>query len=89
LVSAKENVRNQVVVETLPSNYNNCKATADIHITENGRLFYSSERNSSTLSGFKVNANDGTLALIEFIETEDRPLGFNINSSSKYLFVVD
>jgi len=75
-------------VGTLPSSYNDCKAAADIHVTPNGRFIYSSERDSSTISGFKVNSCDGTLELIEVIKTEESPRGFNIDSSSKYLFIV-
>jgi len=74
-------------IATLPFSYLDCIAAADIHVTPNGRFIYSSERDSSTISAFKVNSNDGTLEFIEVIKTEESPRGFNIDSSSKYLFI--
>ncbi|MDX2042576.1 MAG: beta-propeller fold lactonase family protein [Acidobacteriota bacterium] len=62
-------------------------AAADLHITPDGKFLYASERTSSTMACFKVNAADGTLTLIEIIPTETQPRGFNIDSSARFLFV--
>lgn len=63
-------------------------AAADLHVTPDGKFLYSSERSSSTLTGFKINPADGTLTLLESIVTEQMPRGFNIDSAGRYLFVV-
>lgn len=63
-------------------------AAADLHITPDGKFLYSSERTSSTLTGFKINPADGTLTLIESIVTEEMPRGFSIDSTGQYLLVV-
>ncbi|MBL8207294.1 MAG: beta-propeller fold lactonase family protein [Blastocatellia bacterium] len=60
---------------------------ADIHITPNGKFLYATERTSNALAGFKVNAKDGTLSLIEFVPTETQPRTFSIDSSGRYLLV--
>nr|WP_281247167.1 beta-propeller fold lactonase family protein [Pseudoalteromonas denitrificans] len=74
---------------TLPVKYKyKRKAAADIHITPDGRFIYSSDRVSSTISGFEVDAESGFLTSIEVIETEKSPRGFNIDASGKYLLVV-
>lgn len=62
-------------------------AAADLHITPNGKFLYSAERTSNALAGFKVNAADGTLSLIEFLPTEAQPRSFSIDSSGQFLFV--
>lgn len=58
---------------------------ADIHLTPNGRFLYSTERTSSTLSSFSVDANDGHLTYLGSIKTEQQPRGFAIDSSSRFL----
>ena len=60
---------------------------ADIHVTPNGKFLYATERTSNALAGFKVNPQDGTLSLIEFVPTETQPRTFSIDSSGRYLFV--
>lgn len=75
-------------LSALPPGFAGKPAAADLHITPNGKFLYSSERTSSTLTGFRINAADGTLALIESISTETQPRGFSIDSSGRYLFVV-
>jgi 6-phosphogluconolactonase len=62
-------------------------AAADLHLTPNGKFLYASERTSNTLAGFKVNAKDGTLSLIEFVPTEAQPRAFSIDSSGRYLLI--
>lgn len=62
-------------------------AAADIHVTPNGKFLYATERTSNTLAGFKINAKDGTLSLIEFVPTETQPRTFSIDSSGRYLLV--
>ncbi|MCC5901371.1 MAG: lactonase family protein [Halomonas sp.] len=57
---------------------------ADIHITPDARFLYASEKATSTLSLFNVQA-DGTLTFVAQFATENRPRGFAITPDGNYL----
>jgi len=59
---------------------------ADIHITPNARFLYASEKATSTLHLFSVQA-DGKLTFAAQFFTENRPRGFAITPDSNYLVV--
>ena len=61
---------------------------ADLHLTSDGRFLYASERRSSTLAAFAVDASTGALAPIGSIETEAEPRGFAITPDGRSLLVV-
>jgi 6-phosphogluconolactonase len=75
-------------VSALPPDFHGKPATADLHITPDGKYLYGSERTSSTLTGFKIDPANGTLSLIGSVPTEKQPRGFNIDSSGRYLLTV-
>jgi 6-phosphogluconolactonase len=58
---------------------------ADIHLTPDGRFLYTSERTSSTLCGYEVDAAGGKLAWIGATPTEKQPRGFAIDPQGKFL----
>ncbi len=72
----------------LPPGFTGKPAAADLHITPDGKFLYSSERTSSTITGFRVNQANGTLTPMESIPTEMSPRGFAIDSAGRYMFVV-
>jgi 6-phosphogluconolactonase len=86
--AGKGQLKEKQSVSGLPPGVTGRIAAADLHLTPDGKFLYISERTSNTLTGFKVNAADGTLTLIESIPTEAQPRGFNIDSTGRYLFVV-
>jgi 6-phosphogluconolactonase len=86
--AAKGQLKEKQSVSALPPGVTRKIGAADLHITPDGKFLYSSERTSNTLTGFKVNAVDGSLTLIESIPTEAMPRGFSIDSAGRYLFVV-
>ena len=86
--SGKGQLKEKQSVNALPPGVTGRIASADIHLTPDAKYLYSSDRTSNTLTGFKVNAADGTLTLIETIPTEAMPRSFGIDSSGKYLFIV-
>ena len=57
---------------------------ADIHITPNARFLYASEKATSTLHLFNVQA-DGKLTFIAQFDTENRPRAFAITPDGNYL----
>jgi 6-phosphogluconolactonase len=77
------------VVTTLPKGFTTDKPwAADIHLTPDGKFLYASERRSSTITAFSVDAGKGTLTLIDSYPTETQPRGFNIDPSGRYLLSV-
>ena len=58
---------------------------ADIHMTPDGRFLYLSERTTSTLAHFDVNAATGGLTYRGSTPTEKQPRGFAIDPAGKFL----
>jgi 6-phosphogluconolactonase len=70
---------------TLPAGFSGKAWAADIHITPDGRFLYTSERTSSTLAAFAIDAASGQLKLLGHVPTEKQPRGFNIDPSGRWL----
>jgi 6-phosphogluconolactonase len=68
-----------------PRNTDNDIWAADLHMTPNGRFLYASERTSSTLAAFSVNADTGKLAYLGSTPTEKQPRGFAIDPKGRFL----
>src|SRR5204862_377087 len=75
-------------VDTLPADYNGEVAAADLQITPDGKFLYGSERRTSTLTGFKIDPDKGTLTPIGRFDTEKTPRGFAIDPRGKFLYSV-
>jgi 6-phosphogluconolactonase len=76
------------IVDTLPADFHEQPAAADLHITPDGRFIYGSERKSSTLTGFKIDAATGKLSPIGRWPTEKTPRGFNVDPRGRFLLSV-
>jgi 6-phosphogluconolactonase len=72
-------------VTTLPAHFLGEANAADIHVTPDGRFLYASERQTSTLIGFRVDAANGFLAPIGRWSTETTPRGFAIDPRGRFL----
>ncbi len=59
---------------------------ADMQITPDGKFLYVSERTTSTISGYRIDAS-GMLIPNGTIATEQQPRGFAIDPSSRFLLV--
>ena len=70
---------------TLPAGFTGKPWAADIHLSPDGRHLYASERTSSTLSTFRVDAATGKLQPLGQTPTEKTPRGFAIDSSGRFL----
>ncbi len=69
----------------LPPGFTGKAWAADIHLAPDGRFVYASERTSSTLAVFAVDAASGTLKPLASVPTEKTPRGFAIDPSGSYL----
>ena len=58
---------------------------ADLHLTPDGRFLYASERTSSTLGGFRVDAATGKLTYLGSTPTERQPRVFRIDPGGRFL----
>jgi 6-phosphogluconolactonase len=72
-------------VSALPEGFSGKPWAADIHLTPDGRWLYTSERTSSTLAAFGVDAGNGTLTPLGHYSTETQPRGFAIAPDGRYL----
>ncbi|MEO5845941.1 MAG: beta-propeller fold lactonase family protein [Caldimonas sp.] len=77
------------VAHALPAHFaGGAPWAADLHLTPEGRFLYVSERRSSTLASFAVDAGRGLLAPIETVATEAEPRGFAISPDGRFLVAV-
>jgi WD40 repeat protein len=72
-------------IDSMPGGFDGEPWAADIHLSPDGRFLYSSERRSGTLAAFRVDAGDGTLALVGHVPTEAQPRGFDITPDGRFL----
>jgi 6-phosphogluconolactonase len=72
---------------TLPEGFTGKPWAADLHLSPDGRQLYASERTSSTIARFKVDAGTGKLEAAGSTPTEKTPRGFAIDSSGRFLIV--
>jgi 6-phosphogluconolactonase len=76
------------VASALPKDFSGKPWAADIHVTPDGRFLYASERTTSTLAAYRVDAGTGALTAIDTYPTEKQPRGFAIDPSGKFLLAV-
>jgi 6-phosphogluconolactonase len=58
---------------------------ADLQISPDGKYLYGSERTSSTLTTFKVDAATGQLQVVGQTPTEKTPRGFAVDSTGRFI----
>ena len=75
-------------LSALPSGFDGKPWAADLHLTAEGRFLYASERGSSTLAVFRIDAERGTVQPLGNVPTEKTPRGFAIDSSGRWLLAV-
>jgi 6-phosphogluconolactonase len=75
-------------LDILPPGFAGKPWAADLHLTPDGRHLYTSERTSSTLAQWAVDAATGALTLQGHTAVEAQPRGFAIDPSGRYLLVV-
>ena len=75
---------------TLPENFNGKNTCADIHITNDGKYLYASNRGHNSIAVFKVDENNGSLNLIDNMPTNgEKPRNFAISPDENFLLVAN
>ena len=75
-------------ISSLPPKFDGTPWAADLHVTPDGRFLYTSERNSSTLACFAIDADSTRLTLVGHTPTEQQPRGFAIDPRGRFLVAV-
>ena len=73
---------------TLPPGFIGKPWAADLHLSPDGRYLVTSERTSSTLAIWAVQADSGALTLMGHQATEQQPRSFQIDPSGQWLVAV-
>ena len=69
----------------LPPGFAGKPWAADLHLAPDGRHLYASERTSSTITVYEVDASSGQLKALAQVPTEKTPRGFAIDPAGRYL----
>lgn len=85
---ARGQLREIQATSALPASFTGKPWAADLHVTPDGRFLYGSERTSSTIAAFRIDAATGKLSTIGSYETERQPRGFRIDPAGRYLLAV-
>jgi len=78
----------QQTIASLPASFVGEPWAADMHLTPDGRFLFTSERRSSSLTAFALNAKDGAMTLLRQTDTEAEPRGFAITPDGQHLLAV-
>ena len=74
-------------VSMMPHGFDGQPWAAELRVTPNGRFLYATDRRSSVLAVFSVDAQNGQLALFGHYPTETQPRGMAIDPSGHWLAV--
>ena len=74
-------------VSILPKDFSGKIWAAEIKITHNGRYLYTSERTSSTITAFQIEAKTGKLSYLYNMPTEKQPRAIDLSPDSQFVFV--
>ena len=72
-------------ISTLPSGFSDENTTADIHLSDDGRFLYCSNRGHDSIAMYAVEPASGLLTLLGHCKVEAEPRNFCIDPSGAYL----
>ncbi len=81
-------LQHRQTIASLPSGFDGEPWAADMHLTPDGRFLFTSERRSSTLATFALEADTGAMALVAHTDTETEPRGFAVSPDGHHLLAV-
>jgi 6-phosphogluconolactonase len=70
---------------TLPPDFTGKPSAADLHVRPDGLFVYASERTTSTIKGYRIDPERGTLSRCGRWPTETTPRGFAIDPRGRFL----
>tara|TARA_R110002126_G_scaffold124451_3_gene266479 strand:+ start:53371 stop:54474 length:1104 start_codon:yes stop_codon:yes gene_type:complete len=77
-------------ISMLPEGYTTYTKGADIHISDDGKFLYASNRGHNSIVIYKVDAEKGTLQLVGFEEVNGaNPRNFSLSPDNKFLLVAN
>lgn len=77
-------------VNTLPEGFVGRNATADVHVTPDGRFLYGSNRGHDSIAGYTIDVANGTLAPIGHTPSGgEKPRNFAIDPSGRWLYAAN
>lgn len=81
----KGTLRHLQRASVMPAGFTGKPWAADLQLSADGRYLYGSERTSSTLTTFRVDAATGLLQTAGTVPTEKTPRGFAVDSSGRFI----
>jgi len=77
-------------VSSLPKDFSGNNSTAEIVVDRQGKFLYGSNRGNNSIAVFAIDANKGTLTLVEHTSTQGKtPRNFAIDPTGSYLFAAN
>ena len=77
-------------ISTLPETYKGENSCADIHVSEDGKFLYGSNRGHNSIAVYNINQKTGELTLIQYQSVEGQaPRNFAIDPSGNFLLVAN
>lgn len=74
-------------ISTLSGKYNGDNSCSQIQISPSGEFLYAPNRGEDSVACFKINKEDGGLAHIGNVPTEENPRALNIDPTGRFLYV--
>ncbi|WOK08446.1 lactonase family protein [Imperialibacter roseus] len=77
-------------ISTLPTGYEETSSCADIHISDDGKFLYASNRGHNSIAVYQVNSSNGSLTLVGHEGVRgDWPRNFTLSPGGDYLLVAN
>ena len=88
--SARGSLQELQTAQVTPEGYTGQKSGAEIAVDPSGKFLYASNRGDSTIAVFRIDADKGTLTLVERFSTQGKtPRNFAIDPSGTFLFAAN
>ncbi|TMM32023.1 lactonase family protein [Polaribacter aestuariivivens] len=77
-------------ITTLPNDFTDFSKAADIHISDDGKFVYASNRGHNSIAIFKVNSENGNLEITGYEDVlGDHPRNFSLSPDNDFLIVAN
>jgi 6-phosphogluconolactonase len=88
--SARGSLEELQTASVTPEGYSGTKSSAEIAVHPGGKFLYASNRGDSTIAVFRIDADKGTLTLVERVSTQGKtPRTFAIDPTGAFLFAAN